>query len=309
MRFGLQIETYGEEDSFGQMLAVARLAEEVGFESVWYEDHFSLVDDERTEAPWPQLECLTTLAALAASTKTVGIGALVVGVPYRNPALLAKMWTTIDVISRGRAIVGLGASWNEQEFEAYGYDFPTVGGRMEKLEDAIRICDEMMRRSPATLQGAHHSVREARNDPLPAQLPRPPILVGGNGERRTLRLVAKYADMCNVYGSPEDVRRKFGVLRRHCEKVGRTYGEVTRTINLWTLLAGGEAEKAGKRERFPQAFSVDTPEEAVAALEEYETAGAQYAIVKLLDAADLDPLRYYAEEVMVPFRDRSTSGA
>jgi alkanesulfonate monooxygenase SsuD/methylene tetrahydromethanopterin reductase-like flavin-dependent oxidoreductase (luciferase family) len=173
MRFGLQIETYGEEDTFRRMLAVARLAEEVGFESVWYEDHFSLMDDERPEQPWPQLECMTTLAALAASTETVGIGALVVGVPYRNPALLAKTWTTIDVISRGRAIVGLGAGWNEQEFEAYGYGFPAVGERMEKLEDAIRICDEMMRKSPATLQGAHHSVLDARNDPPPAQRPRP----------------------------------------------------------------------------------------------------------------------------------------
>ena len=139
MRFGLQIETYGEEDSFGRMLAVARPAEEVGFESVWYEDHFSVVDDERPEEPWPQLECMTTLAALAASTETVGIGALVVGVPYRNPALLRKMWTTIDAISRGRAIVGLGAGWNEQEFEAYGYRFPSVGERMEMLEDAIRV--------------------------------------------------------------------------------------------------------------------------------------------------------------------------
>jgi len=179
---------------------------------------------------------------------------------------------------------------------------------MERLEDAIRICDEMMRRSPATLQGAHHSVRGARNDPAPAQLPRPPILVGGNGEKRTLRLVARYADMCNVYGSPEEVRRKFGALRRHCEEVGRTYGEVTRTINLWTLLARDEAGKAGKRERFPQAFSVHTPEEAVAELEEYEAAGAQYAIVKILDAADLDPVRHFAEDVMVAFSDTSVLG-
>ena len=308
MRFGLQIETYGEEDSFGRMLAVARLAEEVGFESVWYEDHFSLVDDERPEDPWPQLECLTTLAALAASTETVGIGSLVVGAPYRNPALLAKMWTTIDVISGGRAIVGLGAGWNEREFEAYGYEFPAVRERMERLEDAVRICDEMMRKSPATLKGTHHSVRAARNDPPPAQLPRPPILIGGNGEKRTLRLVARYADMCNVYGSSEDVHRKFGALRRHCEEVGRDYGEVTRTINLWTLLAHGQAEKAEKRRRFPRAFSVDSPEEAVAELERYEAAGAQYAIVKILDAAYLDPVRHFAEEVMAAFSDASAIG-
>ncbi|MBA2712995.1 MAG: LLM class flavin-dependent oxidoreductase, partial [Rubrobacteraceae bacterium] len=190
---------------------------------------------------------------------------------------------------------------------AYGYDFPAVGERMEKLEDAIRICDKMMRKSPTTLKGAHHSVRAARNDPPPVQRPRLSILVGGNGERRTLKLVARYADMCNVYGSPEDVRRKFGALRRHCEEAGRSYGEVTRTINLWTLLARSEAEKAEKRERFPRTFSVDTPEEAVAELEEYEAAGAQYTIVKILDAADLDPVRHLAGEVMAAFRDRPAS--
>ncbi|HEX5701215.1 MAG TPA: hypothetical protein VFX77_11245 [Rubrobacter sp.] len=116
-------------------------------------------------------------------------------------------------------------------------------------------------------------------------------LVGGNGERRTLRLVARHADMCNVYGSPDDVRRRFGVLWRHCAEVGRPYGEVTRTTNHWLLLARDREEKAEKRERFPRAFSVDTPAEAVAELEEYEAAGSQYAIVKILDAADHDPVR------------------
>ena len=305
MRFGLQIETYGGDDAFGRMLAVARLAEELGFESVWYEDHFSLVDDERPEEPWPQLECLATLAALAASTESIGIGALVVGAPYRNPALLAKAWTTIDAISRGRAIVGLGAGWNEQEFAAYGYEgFGTVAERMEGLEDVVRIVDGMMKGSPATYRGKRHSVRGARNDPPPVQRPRPPILVGGNGERRTLRIVAEHADMCNVYGSPEDVRRRFGAHRRHCEEVGRPYEEVTRTTNHWTLLARDGAEKAEKRERFPRAFSVDTPQEAVAELREYGAAGSQYAIVKILDAVDLGPVRLYAEEVMAAFRGR-----
>lgn len=305
MRFGLQIETYGQDDAFGRMLAVTRLAEELGFESVWYEDHFSLWDEGRPEEPWPQLECLTTLAALAASTRRIRIGALVVGVPYRNPALLAKIWTTLDVISAGRAIVGLGAGWNEGEFEAYGYEFGTVGERMDKLEDAARIAGAMMRESLATYEGKRHSVRGARNDPQPVQRPRPPILVGGNGERRTLRIVAEHADMCNVFGSPEDVRRRFEALRRHCEEVGRPYEEITRTINLWTLLARDEGERAEKRGRFPHAFSVDTPEEYVGALRAFEAAGAQYAIVKILDAADLEPVRLFAEEVMPVFRDRT----
>lgn len=176
---------------------------------------------------------------------------------------------------------------------------------MDKLEDAARIADAMMRESLATYEGKRHSVRGARNDPQPVQRPRPPILVGGNGERRTLRIVAEHADMCNVFGSPEDVRRRFEALRRHCEEVGRPYEEITRTINLWTLLACDEGERAEKRGRFPHAFSVDTPEEYVGALRAFEAAGAQYAIVKILDAADLEPVRLFAEEVMPAFRDRT----
>jgi len=301
VRFGLQIETYGQEDAFGRMLAVARLAEELGFESVWYEDHFSLFDEERPDEPWPQLECMTTLAALAASTGRIGIGALVVGVPYRNPALLAKMWTTLDVVSAGRAIAGLGAGWNEEEFAAYGYEFGSVGERMDALEDAVRIADRMMRESPATYHGKRHSITGARNDPPPVRRPRPPILVGGNGEKRTLKIVARHADMCNVCGSPDDGRRRFGALRGHCEDAGRPYEEITRTINLWMVLARDEAERTEKRRRFPDAFSVDTPEEAIGGIRAFEEAGAQYAIVKILDAADLDPVRLFAREVMPAF--------
>lgn len=304
MRFGLQVETYGgleEQNAFDRMLAVARLAEAEGFESVWYEDHLSLTHEDDPGAPWPQLECLTTLSALAACTREARIGSLVACVPYRNLALLAKTWTTLDVISHGRAIVGIGAGWNEREFRAYGYEFGTVGERMQMLEDAARILDEMMRRNPASYRGQRHSIHEARNDPPPEQEPRPPILIGGNGERRTLRLVARHADMCNVFGSPDEVGRKFEALRRHCEEAGRPYGEVVRTINYWALFARDEGEKAEKQARFPNAFSVDTPEETIAALQAYERAGTQYVIVKLLDAAELDPVRLFAREVMPAF--------
>ena len=307
MRFGLQVETYGGLEgvpSFDRMLAVARLAEKEGFESVWYEDHLSLSDEENPEVQWPQLECLTTLSALAACTERVGIGSLVACVPYRNPALLAKTWTTLDVISHGRAIAGIGAGWQEREFRAYGYEFGSVTERMERLEDAAQILDAMMRRSPASYAGQRHSIHDARNDPPPVQRPRPPILIGGNGERRTLRLVARYADMCNVYGSPDEVKRRFGALHRHCEEVGRQYDEVVRTINYWALLASDEREKTEKRERFPQAFSVQTPEEIVAALRSYREAGTQYVIVKILDAADLDPIRLFAQEVMPALEGR-----
>lgn len=304
MRFGLQVETYADlegENAFDRMLAVARLAEAEGFESVWYEDHLSLSHEDNPAAPWPQLECLSTLSALAACTERVRIGSLVACVPYRNPALLAKTWTTLDVISHGRAIVGIGAGWNEREFRAYGYEFGTIRERMQMLEDAARILDAMMRDSPASYAGRRHSIYDARNDPLPTQRPRPPILIGGNGERRTLRLVARYAEMCNVFGSPDEVGRRFQTLRHHCEEVDRPYDEVVRTINYWALLARDEEDKVEKRRRFPQAFSVETPEETLATLRAYEAAGTQCVIVKILDAADLDPVRLFAREVMPAF--------
>jgi F420-dependent oxidoreductase-like protein len=304
MRFGLQLETYAPGvagNEFDAMLAVARLAEEVGFASVWYEDHFMWRDDECPETPSPQLECLMTLAALAAATERVELGMLVLGVPYRNPALVAKMLATLDVISHGRVIAGLGAAWHEQEFAAYGWPFPGVRERLERLEEVVQIVDRMLTERPASFRGDHYAVERALNDPPPVRRPRPPILIGGNGERRTLRLVARYADLCNVYGSVEDVARKFAALRRHCEEVGRPYEAIARTINFWLLLARDEAERAAQAARFPRAFSIDTPEETVGMLKAYEAAGAQYAIVKLLDAGDLAPVRLFAETVLPAF--------
>ncbi len=304
MRFGLQIDTYadaGDRNHYDAMRAVALEAERLGFESVWYEDHFMWRDDVYPDKPSPRLECLLTLAALAAETRRVQLGALVVGVPYRNPALLAKMWTTLDVISHGRIVIGLGAAWHQQEFEAYGWPFGTVRERMEKLEEALRIVDAMLTERPATFQGHHYSIDRALNDPPPVQRPRPPILVAGNGERRTLRLVAQYADMCNVYGTVEEVAHRFEVLRGHCAAVGRPYEEITRTINYWTLMARDEQERARKAARFPDAWAIDTPEQTIEQLKRYEAVGTQLAIVKILDAADLEPVRLFAESVLSAF--------
>ncbi len=303
MRFGLQIETYqpGEAgNEFDTMLAVARLAEEVGFTSVWYEDHFMWRDDARPETPSPQLECLMTLAALASATTRIELGMLVLGVPYRNPALVAKMCATLDVISHGRAIVGLGAAWHEQEFDAFGWPFGTVGERMERLEEAVQIIDRMLTTRPASFAGKHYRIDRTLNDPPSVRQPRPPILIAGNGERRTLRLVARYADMCNVYGSVDEVRRKFAILREHCATEGRPYEAVTRTINYWCLLAGDEGERRTKAARFPEA-AIETPDEMIAALREYAEAGTQYTIVKILDAGDLEPVRAFARTVLPAF--------
>jgi F420-dependent oxidoreductase-like protein len=303
MRFGLQLETYTPDDGgnpFEPMRAVARLAEQRGFASVWYEDHFMFRAPDRPGGSVPQLECLTTLAAIAAATERVEIGMLVLGVPYRNPALVAKMLATLDVISGGRVIAGLGAGWHEEEFRAYGYPFPPVGERMEMLEEAVQIVDRLLRGQPASFTGKHFTITDALNDPPPMRQPRPPILIAGNGERRTLRLVARYAEMCNVYGSVEDVARKFAVLRQHCADVGRPDEAITRTMNYWTLTAPAD-EHAAKRARYPRAWAIHTPEETITALKRYEEAGVQYTIVKLLDASELQPVQLFADTVLPAF--------
>ena len=302
MRFGLQLDMYpreGDGNSYDALLAVTRLAEDVGFASVWYEDHF-MWPDVPVGSPAPQLECLTTLAALAGATTRIELGMLVLGAPYRNPALTAKMLTTLDVISHGRIIAGLGAGWHEREFAAYGWPFPTAAERLDRLEETVQIVDAMLRDSPASFAGRYHAIERALNDPPPIRQPRPPILIGGNGERRTLRLVARYADLCNVYGGVEEVAHRFDVLRGHCAAVGRPYEAITRTINYWALTADNDAERAAKAARFPRA-AIETTEELIANLRRYEAVGTQYVIIKILDADRLTPLRQFAEIVMPAF--------
>jgi F420-dependent oxidoreductase-like protein len=301
MKFGLQLVPNPIEsgvNAFDRMQKAARLAEELGYDSVWYEDHFMWADD-RPHKP-VQLECLTALSALAASTQRICLGMLVLGSPYRNPALLAKMLTTIDVISHGRVIVGLGAGWHELEFEAYGWPFPPLKERFDRLEETAQIIDRMMTQSPASFEGEYYQIKDAHNLPMPVQQPRPPILIGGNGEKRTLRAVAKYGDMCNVIVDAEKARHKFEVLRQHCEEVGRPYEEITRSVNYWTIFAGNQAERDAKKERFPRDAEdlAGIPEKMKA----YEAVGTQYIIARIFDGNDLDPIRQFAETVFPAFR-------
>jgi alkanesulfonate monooxygenase SsuD/methylene tetrahydromethanopterin reductase-like flavin-dependent oxidoreductase (luciferase family) len=175
-------------------------------------------------------------------------------VTYRNPAHLAKIVTTLDVLSRGRAILGIGAAWNEKEATEYGYDWPSTRERMERLEDAIQICRAMFTQEMATFEGRHHHIRGALNFPRPVQRGGPKIMVGGSGEQRTLRLVAQYADACNLFGDVDTIRHKLAVLERHCRDVGRDPAEITKT-RLGTLVIA------------------DTKDEAEALLEERRAAG------------------------------------
>lgn len=308
MRFGLFLSypsqrSTPEQNSFDVTVAVARAADEAGLESVWMPDHFMFRDEAAPETQVEIMECFVTLAAVAACTRNVKLGPYVAGVPYRNPALVAKMFATLDVISHGRVIAGLGAAWHGGEFAAYGWPFPPVKERMDGLEDAVRIVDLMLRTSPASYSGKHYSIQDALNYPLPVQKPRPPIMIGGGGERHTLRLAAQYADMCNIWsGDPDMTRHKFEVLRSHCERLGRPYEEITRTKQVTVMLARDEAELARKREKYTQFVTsppvIGTPETVIAGLKEYAGAGVQQVIFDMPDATELEPIHLFAETVM-----------
>ncbi len=247
IRLGLQIPSFTYPDVptdqlFERVADLAVAAEGSGFDSVYVMDHFFQLPllgppDE------PMFEAYTLLTALAARTKRVKLGCMVGGVTYRNPALLAKEVTALDVISQGRAIWAIGAGWYELEHNAFGYEFGTFTERFEKLEEALQIVKSMFVNHTTTFDGKWYQVKDAYNVPKPVTPGGPPVLIGGSGERKTLRLVAQYADASNVFGDASQVRRLMGVLDAHCERLGRNPKEITRT-RLGTLVLGRSQEDA-----------------------------------------------------------------
>ena len=246
IRLGLQLPIFSYPDLpdrrlFDHIVEVATAAEESGFDALFLMDHVQQIGGiGRPEDP--MLEPYTLLGALAARTSRISLGTLVTGVVYRNPALLAKMATTLDVISNGRAILGIGAAWYQDEATRYGYAWPTAGERLDRLEDALRICRARFTQQRATVDGRYPRVRGALNNPRPIQPGGPKILVGGGGERRTLRLAARYADACNIFDSLAAVRRKLPILEQHCRDVGRAPTEIAKTRLCMLCLAPTAAE-------------------------------------------------------------------
>ena len=247
IRMGLQIPNFtypgvAPERLFETVAAQAVAAERAGFDALFLMDHFFQLpmlgrpDQE-------MLECYTTLAALAARTSTIRLGAMVGGVTYRNPAYLAKAVTTLDIVSGGRAIWGIGAAWFELEHSAYGYDFGTFGQRFERLEEALQIVKSMFVNPTTTFEGKWYQVRDAYNEPKPLQPGGVPVLIGGGGERKTLRMVAQYADACNIFGTVDEVRHKMSVLDEHCKRLGRDPKSICRT-RLGTLIVGRTRDEA-----------------------------------------------------------------
>lgn len=250
VRLGLQLPIFTYPDLpdsrlFERIVEVAMAAEASGFDALFLMDHVQQIGGVgRPEDP--MLEPYTLLGALAARTTRIRLGTLVTGVVYRNPALLAKMVTTLDVISNGRAILGIGAAWYQDEATRYGYDWPAAGERLDRLEDALRICRAMFTEERASVDGRFHRVHDALNSPRPIQPGGPKILVGGGGERRTLRLAAQYADACNIFDSLDAVRRKLPILDRHCRVLGRDPSAITKTRLSMLCLAPTAAEAKRK---------------------------------------------------------------
>jgi F420-dependent oxidoreductase-like protein len=302
MLLGQQLSSYGPSEHgnhWDTTLAAAKACEQAGLDSVWLADHFMFPDKADPAKEKPVFDCFVALGGIAASTSRIRIGELVVGVPYRNPALLAKMLTTLDVVSHGRTIVGLGAAWHDEEFYAYGWPFPSVRERMEMLEEAVQVVDQMMTRRPASFDGKHYQVKDAYNDPPPVQQPRPPIMIGGSGEKATLRIVAQYADFCNVGGDPEMVAHKYDVLRQHCERVGRPFEAITRSNDVGILIAANERELAAKKERYGGDFDlVGTPDAIVEGLQRYARVGSQYVTFHMPDAREIEPILLLGETVV-----------
>jgi F420-dependent oxidoreductase-like protein len=289
--------TYGNH--WDTTLAAAKAAEAAGLDSVWLADHFMFPNYARPEEEVPVFDCFVALGGIAACTSRVRIGQLVVGVPYRNPVLLAKMCTTLDVMAHGRTIIGIGAAWHEPEFVAYGWPFPSVRARMEMLEEAFQIIDRVLTQRPASFTGKHYTMTEAYNDPMPVQKPRPPIMIGGSGEKVTLRLAAQYADFCNVSGDVATVKRRYDILRQHAERVGRPFEAIIRSNDVGILIARDEHELAAKKERYGDRYSlVGTPEAIIDGIRAYRDAGTQYLTFNLPDSHEIEPLELMGERVV-----------
>lgn len=287
MKIGLQIPNFTWSSGRGQLgsklAEIARRADEVGFESLWVMDHFfqiPLVGPAETD----MLEGYGTLGYLAGITKKIRLGTLVTGVTYRHPGILAKTVTTLDVLSGGRAYLGIGAAWFDREHLGLGIPFPALKERFERLEETLQIVKQMWSGEVAPFEGRYYRLAETLNVPQPLTRPNPPILIGGIGERKTLRLVAQYADACNLFEfvGMDSLAHKIEVLKRHCDDLGRPYDEIERTS-----LGVADLRPAGK-----SAADLIRHCRALADL------GFQHAIFSLVGVDEIAPIETFGKEII-----------
>ncbi len=293
MRIGLQIPNFTWPGSpveiAGTLAEIAGAAEEARFHSLWVMDHyFQIGDREHSRGLGPaedeMLEGYSTLAYLAGLTETVKLGTLVTGVIYRHPGILIKTVTTLDVLSGGRAYLGIGAAWNQREADGLGVPFPPAGERFRRLEETLKIARQMWSDNNGRYDGSYYRLAETLCSPQPISKPHPPILIGGGGEQKTLLLVAKYADACNLFGriGLDAVRQKLDVLKRHCDSVGRDYAQIEKTALDSIHLAPGH----------------DTVRDAIQRCKALADAGIQHAIFNMPNVHEIAPLEVFGREII-----------
>ena len=300
-------------EKYEAMTRVAQTAERLGFDSLWLFDHFHTYFKPVLETTF---ECWTATAALARDTTRIRLGQMVTCNGYRNPALLAKMASTVDVLSHGRLDFGIGAGWYEHEYKAYGYEYPpTPGERLKMLREALQVIRAMWTEPYASFDGEFYKVSGAINEPKGVQKPHPPIWVGGSGEKVTLRLAAQYGDATNFGGHLDDMSwytQKLDVIRAHCEEFGRNADEMIRSTDVETTLlrAGDDPEELTKRYRRDQTLAqykthavVGGPQEVIDTYGRLIDAGMNYIVVADLPGiATTDILEYLGSEVLPAFR-------
>ena len=311
-KFGLQYSSFvypdGDENIYSHISEVALESERLGFDSFCLADHFFSALGPPQE---PFMELWTTISALAATTSRIRLGALVSSNLFRNPALLAKMGATVDVISDGRLLMGIGSGNLEQEYKMYGLTFGTPGERIRRLEEGLQIVTRLWSEDRVDFQGKYYSLDGAICSPGPIQDPRPPIMVGGDGLKTTLRLVAQYGDMCNIHGSPAVIREKLDALEYHCEAVGRDPGEILKTRHSFAIIGETEGDVESKIEKYLtetsldrsslNSFDIGTPEQLTELYQKHFDAGLEYLFLNFRRDGGVEPVQLFAQQVMPNF--------
>jgi len=309
LKFGIQHPNFSYDGEGEQIVETLRNvtshAERLGYDSFWVMDHFHQIQGVG-ETNEPMFEGWTTLGVIAGSTSKIRLGTMVTGNIYRHPSILAKIGATLDVLSRGRLFMGIGAGWNEEESRAYGILFPPVKERFRRLEEAVQIIRLMWTEEKSNFDGKFYKIRDAYCNPKPIQKPHPPILIGGSGERETLKLVAKYADACNLFGSPDTIKKKLDVLREHCKTVGRDYNSILKT-RLGVVIMDKDKTALEKRigdrlrnmpTQMREFATIGTPEEVKLQVELFRDVGIQYLISSFEWDRQLQGMEQFANEVI-----------
>ena len=297
VRFGIQ--TPQQHGSWQEMVALWQELDTLGFDSAWVFDHFLPIFSDPTG---PCLEGWTALSALAMITQKVRIGVLVTGNTYRHPAVLAKMATTLDIISQGRLILGLGAGWFALEHQTFGISFPSVAERLRRLDETLTLIRRLWHEDRVTFTGRYYQLTDALLNPRPIQQPHPPLLVGATGEQVALRIVAEHADIWNSFGSPEVFRHKIAVLTEHCQQIGRNPETIEKSVLVQMTLTDDPEVKQRALENESWGMLAGTPIEIRQQIEAYVAVGVTHIIVSLAAPYDMTSLRRFATEVIPAFR-------